>query len=158
MRFRQANTELYLDQNTGKIISKQEFNGKNYLIDDSVRMSPWKFGTETKVIQGYTCKQAYYNDESQPDRKLEVTAWYTDQIRPLLGPERYHTLPGAVLAVDINNGERVLVARTIEVRSLKKNELKMPVSGTKTTQAEFRKMVEEQAAQMRANGGVMIRN
>ena len=158
MRFRQPNNELYLDQSTGRIISKQEFNGKNYLIDDSVKVAPWKFGSETKVIQGYTCRQAFYTDETQPDRKQEITAWYTDQIRPLLGPERFHTLPGAVLAVDINNGERVIVAKAVELRALKKNELKAPASGTKTTQAEFRKMVDEQMAQMRANGGLVIRN
>jgi GLPGLI family protein len=91
-------------------------------------------------------------------RTLEITAWYTDQIRPSLGPDRYNTLPGTVLAVDINNGERVLVARSIEVRELKKNELYVPDSGTKVTQAEYRKIMEEQMEKMRANGRTFIRN
>lgn len=162
MRFRQPNNEIYLNQTSGKMVSKQEFMGKDYLIDDSVKVSPWKFGTETKTIQGYLCKQAYYTDDS-PNRmpagsKAEITAWYTDQVRPFLGPERFNTLPGAVLAVDINNGERTVVATKIELRPLKKNELKMPTSGTKTTQAEFRKMMDEQMKQMGGNGGVIIRN
>ena len=162
MRFRQPNNELYLNQSSGKMISKQEFMGKDYLIDDTLKVAPWKFGTETKTIQGYTCKQAYYTDES-PNRmpaggKQEITAWYTDQIRPFLGPERFNTLPGAVLAVDINNGERVIVATKIELRTLKKNELKIPSSGTKTTRAEFRKMVEEQMKEMGGKGGFIIRN
>ena len=159
MRFRQPNNEIYLNQSSGKMISKQEFMGKDYLIDDTVKVAPWKFGTETKTIQGYQCKQAYYTDESpnrMPPGKQEITAWYTDQIRPFLGPERFNTLPGTVLAVDINNGERTVVATKIELRSLKKNELKIPSSGTKTTQAEFRKMMEEQMKQMGGNGGVMI--
>jgi GLPGLI family protein len=159
IRFRQAN-ETYLNQSSGKMISKQEFMGKDYLIDDSVRVSPWKFGTET--IKGYLCKQAYFTDESpnrMPTRnKQEITAWYTEQIRPFLGPERFNTLPGAVLAVDINNGERTVVATKIELRPLKKNELKVPSSGTKTTQAEFRKMVDEQMKHMGGSGGMIIRN
>jgi GLPGLI family protein len=152
------NNQIYLNQTESKLISKQEFMGKEYLIEDSVRLSPWKFGTEVKTIQGYECKQAFYTDESRPERKLEITAWYTDKIRPFLGPERFNTLPGAVLAVDINNGERVTVANKIEMRELKKNELKVPTTGTKTTQKEFRKMMDEQMERMRANGGMVIRN
>jgi len=174
MRFMRPNTEQYFNQETGKIVSKQEFNGKEYLIDDSVKIAPWKLGTETKMIQGYECRQAYYtnsdevrtmrmvNGNPEPEvRKVtqEITAWYTDKLRPFLGPERFNTLPGAVLAIDINNGERVIVVSKIEVRELKKNEFKIPSSGTKITQAEFRKMMEEQMQKMRANGGgMMIRN
>ncbi len=155
---RMPNSEIYLDQNSSIILSKQEFMGKEYLIQDSVKVSPWKFGAESKTIQGYECKQAYYTDDSRPDRKQEITAWYTDKIKPFLGPERFNTLPGAVLAVDVNNAERVMLATKIELRSLKKNELKIPSGGQKTTQVEFRKMVDEQVKQMGGSGGMIIRN
>lgn len=174
MRFMRPNTEQYFNQETGKIVIKQEFNGKEYLIGDSVKMSPWKLGTDTKTILGYECRQAYYtsteevrtmrvvNGTPEPEvRKVtqEITAWYTDKLRPFLGPERFNTLPGAVLAIDINNGERVIVATKVESRELKKNEFKIPSSGTKITQADFRKLMEEQMQKMRANGGgMMIRN
>jgi len=62
-----------------------------------------------------------------------------------------------VLAIDINNGERVIVAKTVELRELKKNELKEPTNGIKTTQAEFRKLMEEQMKQM-GGRGMTIRN
>lgn len=175
MTFRMPSTELYM-QTTGKIISRQEFMGKYYLIEDSVKMSPWKFGDQVKTIAGYECRMAYFTrtdtipamvitagpnateQKREPQvRTTEITAWYTDKIRPFLGPERYNTLPGAVLAIDINNGERVIVAKTIELRELKKNELKEPTNGTKTTQAEFRKLMEEQMKQM-GGRGMVIRN
>jgi GLPGLI family protein len=174
MVFRMPNTEMYM-HSSGKIISKQELMGKNYLIVDSVQMSPWKFGDQVKTIAGYECRMAYYTrtdtiptmviggpgateQKREPQvRTSEITAWYTDKIRPFLGPERYNTLPGAVLAIDINNGERVIVAKTIELRELKKNELKEPTNGTKTTQAEFRKLMEEQMKQM-GGRGMTIRN
>jgi len=146
--------EVYLDNGSQERIMLREFMGKEYLVGDTLKVAPWKFGTETKTIQGYECKQAYYTDDSRPEQKLEITAWYTDKIRPFLGPERYQSLPGTILAVDINNGERVFVARAVEFRSLKKNELKKPVKGTKISDAEFRAMVEEQ---MKKNGNTQIR-
>jgi GLPGLI family protein len=158
MRFRQPNIEVYVNQNTMEVISKQEFMGKDYLILDTLKMSPWKFGTEEKTIQGYVCKQAYRTDETIPDRKQEITVWYTDKIRPFAGPERFNTLPGAVLAVDINNGERVIVATKIEFKALKKNDVVAPTKGEKITPAEFRKLMDEQMEKMRANGGMIIRN
>lgn len=158
IRIAQPNNEYYLNQSSGKFISKMEFMGKDYLIVDSVRVSPWKFGTETKTIQGRVCKQAFYTDESIPDRKQEITAWYTDQIRPLLGPEKFNTLPGTVLAVDINNGERYMVASKIEFRPLKKNELKEPVSGQKISSSEFAKFTQEQMKKMGGSGGMIIKH
>jgi GLPGLI family protein len=153
MMFRMQNSETYLDQNSSIVLVKQEFMGKEYLIEDSVKVAPWKFGTETKTILGYECKQAYYTDETQPNFKQEITAWYTDKLRPFLGPDRMNTLPGAVLAVDINNGERVTLAQKVELKELKKNDLKAPTSGTRITQAEFRKMMMEQMKKMQEQGG-----
>jgi len=166
MNFRMPNTELYLDQNTGQTLSKQEVMGKNYLIVDSVKMAPWKFGTQTKTIASYECNMAYFTqtdtirigDNEPRIRVAEITAWYTSAIRPFLGPERFNTLPGAVLAVDINNGERVILAKSIEMRELKKNELKAPTSGTRVTQSEFRKIMEEQMKQMGGGRQMIIRN
>jgi len=159
VRMQVPKMEIYLDNTQQVRVMQQEFMGKQYLITDSLKVSPWKFGTETKTIQGYECRMAYYTDESRPDQKLDVTAWFTDKIRPFLGPERFQTLPGTVLAIDINNGERVIVARSIELRPLKKNELKPPATGTKVTEAEYRAMIDEQLKKMNSGGGqVFIRN
>jgi GLPGLI family protein len=156
MRFARPQNENYVNQEQSKKIMLQDFMGKKYLIEDSLSVMAWKFGTETKEINGYTCKQASFYFE---ERKQNLVAWYTDKLRPFLGPENFNTLPGAVLQVDINDGERVITAKTIELRPLKKNELKVPSGGTKTTRDEFRKMMNEQMERMRANGAnVMIRN
>lgn len=158
MRFKQPNIEIYTNQANGKNVSKEEFFGKTYLIEDSLKVKAWKFGTETKTIQGYECQQAYYTDETDPNKKREVTAWYTTKLRSFIGPERFNTLPGTILAVDINNGERVIVAKKIEFKELKKNDLKEPKGGDKTTRAEFMKMRDEQMKKMGASGGMIIRN
>jgi GLPGLI family protein len=153
MRFARPENETYVNQEQSKRILLQDFMGKKFLIEDSLNVMPWKFGSETKEINGYACKQAtYFNEE----RKQNIVAWYTDKLRPFLGPENFNTLPGAILQVDINEGERVITAKTIELRPLKKNELKVPSGGTKTTQAEFRKMMNEQRERMRQSGANVI--
>jgi len=157
IRMQSPKVEVYLDNATQIRLVTQEFMGKEYLISDTLKVAPWKFGTETKTIQGYECKQAFYTDETRPEQKMEITAWYTDKIRPFLGPERFQSLPGTILAVDVNNGERVIVARSIEFRQLKKNDLKKPTNGTKLTQSEYRAMVDEQMKKMGGQGGVFIR-
>jgi GLPGLI family protein len=156
MRIRTPQNEVYIKSSESKRILLQEFMGKKYRIEDTLQVTPWKFGTETKTVMGYACKQAsFYNEE----RKQNVVAWFTDNLRPFLGPENFNTLPGTVLQVDINDGERVVTAVALDARPLKDNELKISSGGSKTTSAEFRKMVSEQMERMRANGGnIIIRN
>lgn len=153
-RFRMPGATSYVDQTNNTMLTQMDLMGKKYLITDTLKPAPWKFGTETKVIQGYDCSQAYYTQEG--DRKQTITAWFTSKLRPNLGPDRYNTLPGAVLAIDVNNGERVIVAKKVEVRELKKNELKAPKDGEKVTQAEFRQKGEELRKQFGGRGGNVI--
>ena len=153
MRIQQPFVEIYFKRSTSLRVTQQEFLGKEYLIEDSLTLSPWKFGTETKKILGYDCRQAmHYNEE----RRQQVIAWYAPQLRQFLGPEKFNTLPGAVLEVNVNDGERVITAKNFQARALKKNELRVPSHGIKTTQADFRKMVDEHTARMRANGADII--
>jgi GLPGLI family protein len=156
MRFQRPRVENYINLATSRRVVQQEFMGKKYLIEDSLKVMAWKFGNETKEVKGYPCRQAsFYNEE----RKQNIVAWYTDKLRPFLGPENFNTLPGAVLEVNVNDGERTITAKTIELRPLKKNEIKIPSGGTKTTEVEYRKMVADQMEKMRANGGnIIIRN
>jgi GLPGLI family protein len=156
MQIKTPQNEIYVKPVESKRILLNEFMGKKYLIEDSIKVEPWRIGTETKTIQGYLCRRATFHNEEQ---KQHVTVWFTDKMRPQLGPENFNTLPGAVLMVDVNEGERIITAVRIEARSLKKNELQAPKGGSKITESEFKKMMDEQMKKMRANGGnVIIRN
>lgn len=141
-RFRFAGAVNYTNPSQTLFLSQMDVFGKKYLISDTLKPAPWKFGTETKVVQGYECMQAYYTTANE--RKQTITAWYTTKLPAMLGPERYNTLPGAVLAVDVNNAERVIVAKTIELRPLTKKEMKVPSDGQKVTPEEFKKIMQEQ--------------
>jgi len=144
-RFRMAGAVNYTNPSSSLFLSQTDVFGKKYLISDKLKTAPWKFGTETKTIQGYECAQAFYT--TTDERKQTITAWYTTKLSPLLGPERYNTLPGAVLAVDVNNAERVIIAKKIELRALTRNELKVPSEGKKVTPDEFKKIMQEQRSQ-----------
>lgn len=156
MRFRAPQADYYADQSSAQILVRREIMGKHYLIEDTLKVAPWKFGTEIKKVMGYECRQATLYDTA---RKQNIVAWYAPTLRPFLGPELFNTLPGAVLEVSVNDGERVITAKSIEIRALKKNELKVPTQGTRISQAGFKKIMDEHRERMRANGGaVMIRN
>lgn len=151
--FREPHVEMYFDYATSRRINQQEFMGKEYLIEDSLKLPPWKFGTETKTVIGFVCRKAIYKDEEQ---EREIVAWYTPELRPYLGPDVYNTLPGAVLEVNINNGERVITAKHLDKRPVKNHEIKMPVRGTKVTRAEFEEIVKEQVQRNQARGANII--
>jgi len=156
---RNTNNQVFLNQDAGIATYKKELLGKIYIITDTVKISPWKFGPETKTILGYTCKVAFYTDNSNPEKPMEYTAWYTDKIRPFIGPEIYNTLPGGILAIDINAGEHYWVATKVELRELKPTEeIAIPVE----KKAEVITMKEYQAleaanAKRMAERGVIIR-
>lgn len=158
MRMRGNDTEIYVNYGDQIRLSQQEFNGKKYLITDTIQITPWKFGAETKEILGYTCKQAFYSDE---ERKQEVVVWYTDKLGMFIGPDMFGSLPGVILALDINAGERTIVALKVEKKKLAKSDIKVPSGGTSISGSEFRAMVQEEMKKRGATGGggtFIIRN
>lgn len=149
MMMRMPKTETHIHKEKREVTVMQDFMGKNYLITENLDIAPWKIGNERMEIAGYMCMMAWYNDTVA---KHEITAWFTPQIQPFLGPDRYVTLPGTVLALDINNGERVWVARSVEIRDVKAAELKKPNRGEVITREDFQKLVDEQMQRMGAGG------
>lgn len=148
-RFRGSRTVVYTRPGDMKKIMLKEFLGKKYLIEDTLRMLPWKLLPETKEVNGYTCRKATLTNE---DEKQSIVAWYAEGLRPFLGPEEFNTLPGAVIFIDINEGERTITAKNIVLRKLEADEIKIPDAKNKVTGEEYRTIVKEQTERMRANG------
>jgi GLPGLI family protein len=155
LHVRRPQNEYYFNYVSGRRITLREFFGKNYLIEDSIKILPWKLSTETKLIQGYSCKKATWFDQV---RNQNVTAWYAESLKPFFGPEEYNSLPGTILEVDINDGERIITVEKITPGKLDKNDLVIPTKGQRTTEDEFRKMMEEQRKRMGGQGNIIIRN
>ncbi|MBC5994650.1 GLPGLI family protein [Pontibacter cellulosilyticus] len=152
---RTPQNQTYINTSQDKRVLLREFMGKTYITQDSLSIMPWKFGDETKTIQGYTCKQAFYTDEKSGKTTV---AWYTDKLRPNLGPDNFTSLPGAVLEIDFDNGLRVTRATKVDFKPLKKNDLVEPTKGEKVTNQQYQAMVEEQMKQCGNGNNFIIRN
>jgi len=152
MMMRMPRAETHVDRQHNERTVFQDVLGRNFLIVDTIGIEPWKFGNEQMEIEGYMCLMAWQIDSMA---KQEITAWFTPNLPPFLGPDRYTSLPGTVLAVDINNGERVWVARNIEAREVKPADVRKPSRGQRMTRAEFNKFIEEQMQRLNPGGAPM---
>lgn len=97
------------DQNTFQ--SALIFNGKPYLITDSLYVPAWKIKNNIKEIAGHICMNATTYDSI---RKQSIEAWFALDIPLSSGPDRFSGLPGLILEVEINNGAMILSAEKIE--------------------------------------------
>lgn len=140
--------ETYLNRDADMMTQLRDFMGKKYIIKNTPKRIPWKLGAETKQLLGYACKDASYTDENQ----RKIRAWYTEDLRIPIGPEGFHGLPGLILEVDVNEGEILIIADKLDLRALKKNELKEPKGGEELTEDTYQAMVKEQMAKMGAHG------
>lgn len=149
--FRTPRTEIYVSLASNERTTSTEFFSKNYLIIDTLQLGPWRLGSEYMDILDHRCQMAWFKDTVSGE---EITAWFTLGLQPFLGPDLYSTLPGTVLALDINNGERVWIARSIDFRPLVAAEKRKPTRGEIITRGEYNKLMEEQRARMRQGGMV----
>jgi GLPGLI family protein len=81
---------------------------------------------------GYTCQNAVLENEKQ-----KTIAWFTPDIPVSTGPGEYTGLPGLFLEVDINNGQNVFTAQTIDLTPPSKKQITKPKEGKKVNQEEF---------------------
>lgn len=132
------NNVLYVNFTNQKIVEQTELGEKNYLIIDTLKVLPWKLTDETKTVLKYNCKKATLATQ----RGQNLVAWYTEEITTPGGPEMFNGLPGAVLALDMNEGETIYTALEVSKKADKK-ELKEPAKGTQTTRAEYNQKMQD---------------
>ncbi|MEP5610633.1 MAG: GLPGLI family protein [Cyclobacteriaceae bacterium] len=161
IRFRMRgapDNESYTNLENGTAINKTEFFGRTFLIEGGDEIE-WKITSEMEAIAGYQCVKATYMRDTIP-----VAVWFTPQIPISLGPEEFGGLPGMVLSVDINDGQRTIKVTEVELRSLANEEtIVAPTKGKKVTREEFRAIQAEKMAEMQemnggSGGAVIIRN
>ncbi|BAV09621.1 GLPGLI family protein [Filimonas lacunae] len=132
------NNVLYINFSNLKIVEQTELGEKTFLIADTVKVQPWKLSDETKTVLNYPCKKAALKTL----RGQEVVAWYTESIITPAGPEMFNGLPGAVLQVDVNDGEMLFTALEVS-NKVDKKALKEPAKGKATTREEYNKKIQE---------------
>jgi GLPGLI family protein len=169
-----ANDVAFFDFNNGTRVDQREVFDRNFLVSDSINKLSWKLTSETKTILDHTCYKAtstristrytmtMENGEMKRTPMQDtavVMAWFTTDIPVPVGPEYQGQLPGAVLELDIANGQTVYKALEISPK-VTASKIKAPKEGKKVTAAEFTKerdkLMEEMRSRM-SGGNMQIR-
>ncbi|MCX6225882.1 MAG: GLPGLI family protein [Bacteroidia bacterium] len=147
-RMMEPDNKMYTDFAGKKQIEQREFMTRMFLIEKELGVSDWKLTGNTKDILGYSCQEAV----REPNDSTKIVAWFTPTIPIPSGPGQYLNLPGLVLAVELDNGDHTLIAQSIEPMEVNNKMLAKPKEGKKTTEAEFKKIVDEKMKEMGAQG------
>lgn len=129
-------------------IEQKEFMSRLFLIESEYEQRAWKFTGEQKIILEYPCQEAIMEEEGKM-----VHAWFTPRIALPFGPGKFGNLPGLVLAVDINDGQQVIEAISVELKPVDAALLKRPKKGKRVTEEEYQAIVEEKMKEMGAEHG-----
>ena len=153
MRFGGENNVVYINYQEDKRIEQREFLGKKFLISGKQEKFPWKMSGETKEVGDFLCHQATYQDSAE-----QVVAWFTSQIPVPLGPGKFGQLPGLILHVDVNDGERVITAIDLNFTEVDQSVIVEPKKGKEVSHEEFQKIVAEKMKEQGAQGrgGIFI--
>lgn len=139
-------------------VEGREFMGRKFLIRAELKALPWKLAGEQKKILDYTCQKAVLQDTSRT-----VEAWFAPGLPVPNGPMDYGQLPGMILELSMDKGDRVITATKVELKKLPGDAILEPTKGKEVTQEEFDRIREEKMKEMgaeRGRGGarIMIRN
>lgn len=148
VKMTEPDNKMFTDFAAKKQIEQREFMTRMFLIEKELGVSDWKLTGNEKTILGYPCQEA----TREPNDSTKIVAWFTPTIPIPSGPGEYLNLPGLVLAVDLDNGRRTLTAKSIEPMEVDNKMLAKPKEGKKTTEAEFKKIVDEKMKEMGAQG------
>ena len=119
-----------------------------FLIEGQVPVHAWKLTGQQKMILDYPCQEATL----EVDEK-SISAWFTPAIPVSAGPANYGNLPGLILSVDIDEGQRVITARSVESMEPTSENLKKPKKGKKVSQEEYEAIVAEKMEEMGGEQG-----
>jgi GLPGLI family protein len=149
-RFRNNNSqnELYRDLKAGTSINSQEFFGKKFLINGETTDLKWKMTGQTKQVGDYFCQKATFQDSMQ-----NIVVWFSPMIPVTAGPNNYGGLPGMILYVNINDGERIITAVEINQKEITAGTIEKPTEGKEITKEEFEKIREEKMKEMQEEFG-----
>ena len=147
MQMAPPDNKVYCDFTTKTMIEKRDFMQRQFLIEKPLVAEGWKLTGKQKMILNYPCSEAVKTDSLGT-----TTIWYTPAIPVSSGPFYYVGLPGMVLEVNINNGEQVITALSVD-KQVETALIVKPKDGKKVTDEEFNKIVEEKLKEMGVEGG-----
>jgi GLPGLI family protein len=135
--------KFYTDAKNGTILEQRDFMGKKFLVETKLNGKKWKMTGNQQQLMNYPAQEAVMSDGD-----TKVTVWFTPAIPVPYGPSNFGGLPGLILKMDVNDGQHVVEASSVELKEVAKSSLKKPKGGTKVTEKEFKAVVEERTKEM----------
>lgn len=140
--------KIYRDLITNTRVEQREFMSRTFLIQDDAGKSDWKMTGGQRTILGYACQEATREEDGR-----KIRAWFTSSIPVSTGPGNLGNLPGLILAVDVNDGQRMITAVSVVPGDVDPSILVKPKDGKKVTAQEFKKIVDEKMKEMGGEAG-----
>ncbi|NNE14782.1 MAG: GLPGLI family protein [Saprospiraceae bacterium] len=141
----------YTNFNDNQSVDSRDFFGKKFLIEGVRDSKKWKMTGDQKQVGDYICQKATFKDSLN-----SIVVWFTPMIPVSTGPDDFFGLPGVILHVDINDGERLITAQNVELKTFEESVISRPSEGKQISQQEFETMREDkmkEMEQMRAGRG-----
>ena len=140
---------VFLDFDAEQKTTFTDLFGKEFLIEEGLPSTKWKLHSgEQRDILGYTCIKATQQKDS-----ITITAWFTPKLAVPVGPDGYHGLPGAILAVS-EGDDKVILATAVVSPFAGPSPIEKPTKGEKTSREKFDQIRKEKMEEMRQmNGG-----
>jgi GLPGLI family protein len=115
---------------------KQKPKGSDQFIRTKflLELPSWKLFTDTKSINGYTCRKATIN---RPDVG-PITAWYAESIPIRMGPPTFWGLPGLILELEYEIGTK-FTAQEIKFQPVAQEKIQL-TEGPLVTAEEYSNM------------------
>lgn len=133
----------YTDFENENWLRAEDFFGRNFLVSGDSKKMVWKLTGEQKKINEFVCQKAVLQDSTQ-----QVVAWFTPQIPVAGGPGRFVGLPGMVLDLEMDGGNRSIKVTKIEFKPVADAEIVRPTEGKAVTEPEFEKIRDEKLKEM----------
>ncbi len=140
---------VWRDLKDKKMIEQTEFMTRVFLIESDYESDEWKLTGNQKMILDYPCQEAV-----KTDGEKETKVWFTPAIPVSSGPGDYANLPGLVLAMEADNGDRSIIASSVELKSVDESKLQKPKKGKKVSKEKYMAIVEEKTKEMGEDGAV----
>ena len=147
--------KVFIDLKKKDVVEQKEFMTRTFLIEDKMPENDWKITGKQKMVLDYPCMEATLTDTAG----VITRAWFTPAIAVQTGPSNFCNLPGLILEVDIKDGDKKFIAKSISLEAPDKENFKKPKEGKKVSREEFDKIVEEKMAEMgveKSGSGNMI--
>lgn len=138
----------FVDLSTNSVIATRDLMGKKFLVVGEPDKYKWKMTGKSKQVGSYLCQEATWQDSTS-----QVVAWFTPMIPVQAGPGDYTGLPGVILHMNINDGEREITATDIQLGEVDASTLIAPTEGEEVSQEEWTKIRDEKMEEMKKEYG-----